>query len=70
MNKLINSYKTVTIPKNTIIYRKFKDNSIYDNMYFGFDNYNSIYASGYPNEILQKWIVIKDITSKLIVNSF
>ncbi len=59
-------YKKIKIPVGQILYRRYENHKIQDNMFFGFDNYYSIKTT--CNDYLtQKWEVIKEINSTLIV---
>jgi hypothetical protein len=66
LNYIKLNYKSVIIPQNTILYRKFKDDKIYPSMYFGFDNHDAIYSSCSEHST-QIWRLKKDIYSTLVV---
>lgn len=67
METLINKYKLVIIPKNTILFRKAKDNKVYESMFFSFDFYGTG-SSDYNDKPIQLWVTKVPIISRLIVS--
>lgn len=62
---ILKTYKKLKLEKGTILFRKAKDNHIYDNMFFAFD-VNGTYSSDYIDSKIQIWKTRKNILVPLI----